>query len=519
MSPPKLTTFVLSAVFVAVAAHVYADPPTLLRNDNGAPVGDVRHSQTAGPGGPVLLQDWNLIQRLARFDRERIPERVVHARGTGAFGTFVSAGNFSNLTKADFLGARNRRTPVAVRFSTVIHPSGSPETLRDPRGFAVKLYTREGNYDVVGNNLPVFFLRDAIQFPDLVHSFKPNPRTNRQEPERQFAFLATNPHATNMFTWLWSDLGTPATYREMAGSSVHAFVWVNARGERRYVRYEWRPTAGERNLTAAEAAQIQGRDFQHMTTDLYENIRGGGRPSWDLYVRAIEVSRRDAFDFDPLDPTKEWTDEVAPAVRLGRMTLERMPENYFEEIEQLAFSPGSLVPGVEPSEDRLLQGRLFSYADTQRYRLGANYLSIPVNAPRVSSRNHHQDGAFANGQIAAGDNFYTTEGALQPDAAFHASPAPVRGTVQQAELAKTNDFAHAGARYRRFTEAERRNLVSNLVGDLRNVTNPATKLRVTAYFFLADPEYGLAVARGVGVSEAQVRAEASRVQAALRGGR
>lgn len=498
----------------ALAQQVRARPDRgMMTNDNGAPVGDVISSQTAGADGPVLLQDWNLVQRLARFDRERIPERVVHARGTGAFGEFVAAGDFSRYTRAQFLSANGLRTPVAVRFSSVIHPSGSPEALRDPRGFAVKFYTREGNYDLVGNNLPVFFIRDAIRFPDMVHSLKPSPFTNRQDVNRVFAFMSQTPESTNMITHLWSDLGTPASYREMNGSGVHAYVWVNARGERTYVRYTWRSQQGERNLSAQQAAEMQGRDFQHMTTDLYENIRAGRNPSWDLFVQRLRPDQMAALDFDPLDSTKAWPESLASLERVGRMTLNRMPTNYFAEVEQLAFSPGSVVPGVEPSEDRLLQGRLFSYADTERYRLGTNYLELPVNRPLAEVVNFNQDGSAT----AAGPgnvNFFPNSGmaAITTDPQYRYSTRPLTGATQQAPIRRTQNFRFAGERYRAFTADERTHLVANLVADLGQVQSEAVKLRMTAHFFRADEEYGRRVAEGLRLPLARVRTEAAALQ-------
>lgn len=507
---------ILGVMSVVSGATVMAQtqaPRAVMTNDNGAPVGDLSNAQTAGPDGPVLLQDWNLIQRLARFDRERIAERVVHARGTGAFGEFVSAGDFSRYTRARFLSGDGLRTPVAVRFSSVIHPSGSPETLRDPRGFAVKFYTQEGNYDLVGNNLPVFFIRDAIRFPDMVHALKPSPFTNRQDPNRVFAFMSQTPESTNMLTHLYSDLGTPATYREMNGSGVHAYVWVNAQGQRSYVRYSWRSLQGERNLTAAQAAETQGRDFQHMTTDLYDAIRGGRHPSWDLYIQRLSPEQAERLDFDPLDSTKSWPESIAGFERVGRMTLNRMPSNYFAEVEQLAFSPGVTVPGIEPSEDRLLQGRLFSYADTQRYRLGANYLDIAVNRPLSAVNNYNQDGNFA--QRAPGDiNFFPNgaAGQAQPDPQHRYSSRALRGATQQAVIRRTQNFRFAGERYRAFSAEERTHLIDNLVGDLSQVQSEAVRLRMAAHFYRADEAYGRRVAEGLHLSVERVRAEAAQLQ-------
>jgi catalase len=497
---------VLAALLsVGVVAHAQQRS---LTNDNGAPVGDVRSSQTAGENGPVLLQDWNLVQRLARFDRERIPERVVHARGTGAFGTFEATSDEHALTRAKLFAKPGVKVPVAVRFSSVIHPSGSPESLRDPRGFAVKFYTPEGNYDLVGNNLPVFFIRDAIQFPDMVHSLKPSPATNKQDPNRVFAFMADNPQSTNMLTHLYSDLGTPASYRTMDGNGVHAFVWVNDKGERTYVRYHWKSRQGVKNLSASEAEATGGRDFQFMTTDLYDAIRRHEFPQWDLYVQTMPEAALGSFAFNPLDATKLWPEAQIAAHKIGTMTLDRLPTNYFEEVEQLAFSPGVMVPGIEPSEDRLLQGRIFSYADTQRYRIGANYLDVAVNRPRVPVANFTQDGALSAKGL--GDVNYSGVGSpFAASPAFKYSSRAVAGATQQAIIRKQGNFAQAGEVWREMTPTEREHLVSNLAGDLGQVKSGEIKLVMSAYFYKADPEYGRAVAKAVGLDEAGVAKRAA----------
>ena len=362
-----------------------------LTRDNGAPVGDNQNSQTAGPNGPVLLQDVQLIQKLQRFDRERVPERVVHARGTGAHGEFVASADLSAVTRAQVF-VPGTRTPVFVRFSTVIHGNHSPETLRDPRGFATKFYTAEGNWDLVGNNLPVFFIRDAIKFPDMVHSLKPSPDTNVQDPNRFFDFFSHVPEATHMLTRVYSDQGTPASYRTMDGNGVHAYKFVNAQGGITYVKFHWKSLQGLKNLDPKQVEQVQVKDYSHMTNDLVNAIRQGDFPKWDLYIQVLKPEDLGKFDFDPLDATKIWPESDVPFRKVGQMVLNRNPQNVFQECEQVAMAPTNLVPGIEPSEDRLLQGRIFSYADTQFYRLGANYAQLPVNRPRSEVHNNNQDG-------------------------------------------------------------------------------------------------------------------------------
>lgn len=466
-----------------------------LTTNTGTPVGDNQNSQTIGNNGPVLLQDIHLIEKLAAFDRERIPERVVHARGTGAYGEFVSANNFSDVTMADFLSQAGKRTPVFVRFSTVVHQKGSPETYRDPRGFATKFYTEQGNYDLVGNNLPVFFIRDAIKFPDMVHAFKPSPVTNgASDANRVFDFFVNVPEATHMLTWLFSDYGIPANYREMQGNGVHSFKWVNAKGEVTYVKYKWVPKQGERNLTQAEADQIQSKHIEHATLDLREAIEKGNYPVWDLYVQMLKKEDFDKLDFNPVDVTKIWPESIAKPVKVGTMTLNKNPENFFQEVEQSAFSPGTLVPGIEPSEDKLLQGRLFSYFDTQRHRLTGNFQQIPVNASRNQVKTYNQDG-FMSIRKQTGDVNYEPA-ASKPEVVentkFRYSKAvfPAGTTTTQAVIDKENNFKQAGELYRSFSAKDKENLIKNLGDALASVKNKQTVARMIFYFYQADVDYG-----------------------------
>lgn len=475
--------------------------PTKLTTNQGAPVADNQNSKTAGQRGPVLLEDYHLIEKLAHFDRERIPERVVHARGAGAFGVFRPYQSMSKYTKAAFLQDPSIETKVFVRFSTVIHGGTSPETLRDPRGFAVKFYTTEGNYDLVGNNLPVFFIRDAIKFPDMVHSLKPAPHTNIQTPDHYWDFMSLSPESTNMLTWLFSDLGIPANYREMDGFSVHAFKWVNEEGKVVYVKYTWKSLQGVRSLTAEEAEHIQAKDFNHATRDLYESIEAEDFPEWDLYVQMIEPSQGDDFDFDPLDPTKVWPEELVPMMKVGRMTLNENPANFFASVEQSAFSPSVLVPGIEPSEDKLLQGRLFSYPDTQRHRLGTNYLQIPVNCPFAQVRNHQRDGAMNVNQDPSPINYEPNShpGAyVEAGGQYAESEMLLDGTTMRRTISKTNDFGQAGDKYRSLTPEEQSRLIANLVNDLKQV-RPEVQMRALCNFFRADAGYGARIAAGLGI--------------------
>ncbi|MCR2805279.1 catalase [Paenibacillus soyae] len=471
-----------------------------LTTNQGAPVGNNQSSRTAGQRGPTLLEDYHLLEKIAHFDRERIPERVVHARGAGAHGVFVLENSMAEYTKAHFLGEAGMKTPVFVRFSTVIHGTGSPETARDPRGFAVKFYTQEGNYDLVGNHLPVFFIRDAMKFPDMVHSLKPAPDTNIQDPKRYWDFMTLSPESTHMLTWVFSDDGTPATYREMDGFGVHAFKWINAAGKQTYVKYTWKSKQGVRNFTAKEASEMQAKDFNHATRDLYEAIELGKHPQWELHVQLMPAEDIDLYAFDPLDPTKIWPEDLYPLVKVGTMTLNRNPLNYFSEVEQSAFAPSALVPGIEPSEDKLLQGRLFSYPDTQRYRLGANYLNLPVNCPYVPVRNHQRDGAMTMNADPSPINYEPNSFADTPkeDPAYQDSHVPLQGSAGRQKIEKTDDFTQAGERYRSLSEAQQANLVSNLVNDLK-ATNEDIQLRAICNFFRADRMLGMKLSEGLGI--------------------
>lgn len=482
----------VSAVILTMAT--LGNAQTLTTN-TGAPVGDNQHSKTIGNNGQVLLEDIHLIEKLAAFDRERIPERVVHARGAGAFGEFVAAADFSEVTMADFLSKAGKTTPLFVRFSTVTHQQGSPETYRDPRGFAVKFYTEQGNYDLVGNNLPVFFIRDAIKFPDMVHAFKPSPLTNgASDPNRVFDFFANLPESTHMLTWLFSDYGIPANYREMNGSGVHAYKWVNAKGEVTYVKYTWVSKQGERNLTQEEANAIQSTAIEHATLDLYNAIERKEYPKWDLYVQMLKKEDFDKLDFNPVDVTKVWPESVAQKVLVGTMTLNQNPTNYFQQVEQAAFSPGTLVPGIEPSEDKLLQGRLFSYFDTQRHRLTGNFQQIPVNAPKATVKTYNQDG-YMSTRVQSGDVNYQPSvnvPSVNEDRKFIYSKSEflANTTTVQATIDKENNFKQAGDLYRSFSKKDQDNLIKNLSGALNQVQNKEIVKRMIAHFYQADKEYG-----------------------------
>ena len=358
------------------------EQPTRLTTRQGHPVSDNQNQRTVGPRGPATLENYHFLEKISHFDRERIPERVVHARGAVAFGYFEATGKVgdepaSTYTRAKLFQTAGKRTPVAVRFSTVIGGRDSSEAARDPRGFAVKFYTEDGNWDLVGNNLPVFFIRDAIKFPDVIHSLKPDPVTFRQEPSRIFDFMSLTPEAQHMLTFLFSPRGIPSDYRHQQGFGVNTYKFVNEAGETKLVKYHWEPKQGTRCLTAQQAAEVQGEELGHATKDLRDAIDRGDYPEWEFRVQIMSDDEHPELDFDPLDDTKTWPEDQFPLLTLGRMVLDRNPENFFVEAEQIAFGTGVLVDGLDFSDDKMLVGRTFSYSDTQRYRVGTNYLQLP----------------------------------------------------------------------------------------------------------------------------------------------
>jgi len=500
---PRRTIGVLAASLLTLSVN--AAP---LTRDNGAAVGDNQNSQTAGANGPVLLQDVQLIQKLQRFDRERIPERVVHARGTGAHGTFTTTNDLSDLSKAKVFTA-GQVTPVFVRFSAVVHGNHSPETLRDPRGFATKFYTADGNWDLVGNNFPTFFIRDAIKFPDMVHAFKPDPRTNLDDDSRRFDFFSHVPEATRTLTELYSNLGTPASYREMDGNSVHAYKLVNAKGDVHYVKFHWKSLQGIKNLDPQQVEKVQGRDYSHMTHDLVENIQKGNFPKWDLYIQVLNPQDLSKFEFDPLDATKIWPG--VPERKVGQMVLNRNPANVFQETEQVAMAPSNVVPGIEPSEDRLLQGRIFAYADTQMYRLGANALQLPINAAKTAVNNGNQDGAMNAGASTSGVNYEPSR--LQPreeTAGARYSQTALQGSTQQAKIQREQNFKQAGDLYRSFSKKERQDLIESFGGSLASADDESKHIMLS-FLYKADPEYGAGVTKVAKGDLSRVKALAAKL--------
>jgi catalase len=416
--------------------------------NSGAPVYNNENVLTVGPRGPILLEDYQFVEKLATFTRERIPERVVHARGASAKGFFEVTHDVSHLTCADFLRAPGVQTPVITRFSTVIHERGSPETIRDPRGFAVKFYTREGNFDMVGNNFPVFFIRDAMKFPDVIRAFKPNPKSHLQEYWRILDFLSHHPESLNTFTFFFDDIGIPQDYRHIEGSSVHTYTLINKAGKVYYVKWHWKPTCGVKNLLEEEAIKIGGANHSHATQDLYESIAAGNYPEWKLYFQIMDPDHIERYGFEPLDTTKTWPEDLIPLQPVGRLVLNKNIDNFFAENEQLAFTM-TMVPGVWFSDDHMLQGRIFAYGDTQRHRLGPNYLQLPVNAPKCAHHNNHHEGFMNFMHRDEEVNYFPSRYDPVRHAERHPiSTAPLTGKRERCPLLKNDEFKEAGDRYR-----------------------------------------------------------------------
>lgn len=473
-----------------------------LTDRQGHPITDNQNIRTIGDRGPSTLENYHFLEKISHFDRERIPERVVHARGAGAHGYFEAYGKagdepVSKYTRAKLFQKAGTRTPVFVRFSTVVHGGHSPETLRDPRGFAVKFYTEDGNWDLVGNNLKIFFIRDPLKFPDMVHSFRPDPVTNIYDPERMFDFLSNTPESTHMVTFLFSPWGIPANYRQMQGSGVNTYKWVNAEGTGVLVKYHWEPlNVPIRNLTQQEADEIQGKNYSHATQDLYEAIERGEYPEWELSVQIMSDDEHPELDFDPLDPTKLWDQDQFPFLPVGKMVLNKNPENYFAEVEQAAFGTGVLVDGLDFSDDKLLQGRTFSYSDTQRHRVGTNYLQLPVNAPKKHVATNQRDGQMTYFVDRAPDqdphvNYEPSSigGLHEAEPAGQEHEPAYNDKLVRRKIGRANDFKQAGETYRSFEDWERDELIRNLTDALR-VCRPAIRDKMIEHFRQADPEYG-----------------------------
>jgi catalase len=475
---------------------------TKLTTTGGAPVPDNQDSLTAGRRGPMLLQDVWFLEKLAHFDREVIPERRMHAKGSGAFGTLTVTHDITKYTRAKLFSQIGKKTDLFVRFSTVAGERGAADAERDIRGFAIKFYTEEGNWDLVGNNTPVFFFRDPLKFPDLNHAVKRDPRTNLRSAKNNWDFWTSLPEAFHQVTIVMSDRGIPASYRHMHGFGSHTFSFINAKNERYWVKFHFQTQQGIRNLTDEEAAKLIGDDRESAQRDLYEAIERKDFPRWKMFVQVMPESDAAKVPYHPFDLTKVWPKKDYPLIEVGEFELNRNPENYFADVEQAAFNPANVVPGISFSPDRMLQGRLFSYGDAQRYRLGVNHYQIPVNTPKCPFHNFHRDGAMRvdgnNGSTLAYEPNSYGQWREQPD--FSEPPLQLEGPADRWNYREDDDdyFSQPRALFRLMSKAQQQVLFENTaraMGDApieikrRHIDN-CTK---------CDPAYGAGVAKALGL--------------------
>jgi catalase len=474
----------------------------------GAPVADNQNTMTAGPRGPVLLQDVWYLEKLAHFDRELIPERRMHAKGSGAYGTFTVTHDISRYTKAKIFSKIGKKTEMFVRFSTVAGERGAADAERDIRGFAMKFYTEEGNWDLVGNNTPVFFLRDPLKFPDLNHAVKRDPRTNMRSAKNNWDFWTSLPEALHQVTITMSDRGIPFSFRHMHGFGSHTFSMINAENERVWVKFHLVCQQGIKTLTDAEAEAVVAKDRESNQRDLLESIDRGDFPKWKMFIQVMTEEQANNMPYNPFDLTKVWYKKDFPLIEVGYFELNRNPDNYFAEVEQAAFNPANVVPGIGFSPDKMLQGRLFSYGDAQRYRLGVNHHQIPVNAPRCPVNSYHRDGQMrvnnnAGSTIAYEPNSY---GEWQEQPGFKDPPLNITGPADNWNFREDDDdyYTQPGKLFRLMTPEQQKVLFENTARAMGDAPK-AIKIRHIGNCLKADPAYGKGVANELGISLTEVK--------------
>ena len=477
-----------------------------LTTNVGCPVADNQNVMTAGPRGPQLLQDVWFLEKLAHFDREVIPERRMHAKGSGAYGTFTVTHDITKYTRAKLFSQIGKKTEMFSRMSTVAGERGAADAERDIRGFALKFYTEEGNWDLVGNNTPVFFLRDPLKFPDLNHAVKRDPRTNLRSAKNNWDFWTSLPEALHQITVVMSDRGIPASYRHMHGFGSHTFSLINAKNERFWVKFNWRTQQGIKNMTDAEATTAVGQCRETHQRDLYEAIERGEFPKWTLYVQVMPESDAATVPYNPFDLTKVWPHKDYPLIEVGEIEFNRNPENYFAEVEQAAFNPGNIVPGIGFSPDKMLQGRLFSYGDAQRYRLGVNHHLVPVNAPRCPVSSYHRDGAMRvdgnhGSTLGYEPNSY---GVWQEQPDFSEPPLALSGAADHWNHREDTDYySQPGALFRLMTPAQQQVLFDNTARNIADAPR-AIQIRHIGNCLKADPAYGAGIAKAIGIPLSEV---------------
>ncbi len=472
-----------------------------LTNNAGAPVVDNQNVMTAGPRGPMLLQDPWFLEKLAHFDREVIPERRMHAKGSGAYGTFTVTHDITRFTKAKIFSEVGKKTELFTRFSTVAGERGAADAERDIRGFAVKFYTEEGNWDLVGNNTPVFFLRDPLKFPDLNHAVKRDPRTNMRSALNNWDFWTSLPEALHQVTIVMSDRGIPATYRHMHGFGSHTFSLINAENERYWVKFHFQSRQGIRNLTDEESEAVIGKCRESHQRDLYESIENKKFPRWTMFIQVMPEKEAADCPYNPFDLTKVWYHEDYPLIEVGVLELNRNPENYFAEVEQAAFNPANIVPGIGFSPDKMLQGRLFSYGDAQRYRLGVNHHLIPVNASRCPFHSYHRDGAMrVDGNHGSTPGYEpNSTGQWQEQPGFAEPPLSLEGSADHWNHREDTDYYSQPGKLFRLMSSEQQNLLFTNTARAIADAPQEIQLRHIGNCLKADFKYGKGVADALGI--------------------
>ncbi len=481
-----------------------------LTTATGMPVADNENSKTAGPRGPLLSEDFWLNEKLAQFNREVIPERRMHAKGSGAHGTFTVTNDITKYTKAKIFSEVGKKTDMFARFSTVAGERGAADDERDIRGFALKFYTEEGNWDLVGNNTPVFFFRDALHFTDLNHAVKRDPRTNLRSPNNNWDFWSLLPEALHQVTITMSDRGIPKSFRHMHGFGSHTFSMINAQNERVWVKFHMRTQQGIENLTDQEAEEIVGKDRENNQRDLYESIENGDFPKWKMYIQVMTEEEAENMPYNPFDLTKVWYKGDFPLIEVGEFELNRNPDNYFQDVEQAAFSPASIVPGIGFSPDKMLQARLFSYADAQRYRLGVNHHQIPVNAPKCPVNSFHRDGQMrVDGNHGSKLHYHPNSyGEWQESPEVMEPPLKINGDATHWDFREddNNYYEQPGKLFNLMSPEQQQVLFENTARNFEEAEE-FIKVRYIASCYKADPAYGEGVAKAAGIPMSKVEQE------------
>ncbi|NQW08666.1 MAG: catalase [Alphaproteobacteria bacterium] len=469
----------------------------ILTTTAGAPIGDNQNSLSAGPRGPLLLQDYQLIEKLAHQNRERIPERVVHAKGWGAYGTLTVTRDITEYTRARLFADVGKQTELIARFSTVAGEQGAADAERDVRGFSLKFYTEEGNWDLVGNNTPVFFIRDPLKFPDFIRTQKRHPRSNLRSPTAMWDFWSLSPESLHQVTILMSDRGLPSSPRFMNGYGSHTFSFINAGSERFWVKFHFKTKQGHKHLTNDEAAVVVGHSRESYQEDLFGSIEQGEYPKWTMYIQVMSERDAENTPYNPFDLTKVWPHADYPLIEVGELELNRNPDNYFAEIEQAAFSPSNIVPGIGFSPDKVLQARIFAYADAHRYRLGTHYEALPVNMPRCPVHHYHKDGSmrFFRNDTGNPDAYYEPNslGGPAEDAGFREPPLTISGDADRYDHRDGNDdYVQPRALFNLFDDGQKRRLFANIAAAMQGVPREIVE-RQLVHFDQADPAYGAGV--------------------------